>query len=54
MKFEAVKPGIGLTEGKYYWGSVALDKEDEIKIVVFNDNGRWHKYSWGFLKPVEE
>jgi hypothetical protein len=65
MKFKAVRTvGSNITEGKVYHGSIILRSEvrenmrpaqsHDLKIVVYNDQGRWSEYSPSYFEPHED
>jgi hypothetical protein len=65
MKFVAVAQAVGITKDAGYHGSIVLETEPrsntsppsndhKIKIIVFNDDGRWHKYPAHYFVPVQD
>jgi hypothetical protein len=57
MKLVCVRPQIlGLTLGQVYTGHPIWKIEDgksgAIKMVVFNDSGKWYGYSPSYFEPA--
>lgn len=61
MKFEALaNNNKDLTEGKIYDGSIVAESEGkkgevttEIRIVVYNDAGKWRSYPPSYFEPSD-
>lgn len=61
MKFRAIDNASGITTGHIYYGQIiwkvdgkGQNERKELKIVVYNDNGRWSVYSPSKFEPADD